>query len=305
MPRHPATRRPRFRSSMALVLVLVALPAALGPVRAEDGDGAATADSDHPYWRTNVFGRVLSDQKYLVTEWWPSEVRRPSFTAPVLGALIVALRSSRDGEGEGADFSTLHAIEPARSGTADQAAGGFTRLGNGPVVLAALGVTYLGARHAGSDGLAATSSLAAESLIDAGIYIEVLKRAFARVRPGQPNEGQFFRYGQPEASSFPSGHAFGAFAVASVFADSYHDVRWVPWGAYGTASLVAASRAVLGRHFPTDLVVGGILGDSMGHAVIARAESKGDGRPRWWRHAVPIVEQGHGGGVGIGFDFSR
>jgi membrane-associated phospholipid phosphatase len=305
MTRLRATDPPRRRSSRPLFLGLVALLTALGAARADDGGPGAASAPDRPYWRTNVFARVLTDQKYLVTSWWPHEFRRPAFTAPILAATIAAFRSTSGGENDGIDFSVLHAMEPATATTTDRVATGFTQLGEGALVAAGLGITYLGARHAGSDGLAATSSLATESLIDAGIYVTVLKAAFARVRPGQQGQGQFFQYGKPNATSFPSGHAFGAFSVASVFAESYHDVHWVPWVAYGGASLIAASRAVLGRHFPTDLLVGGILGDSMGHAVIARAESKGDGSRGWWRHVVPVVNPGPGGGLGIGLDLSR
>jgi len=69
--------------------------------------------------------------------------------------------------------------------------------------------------------------------------------------------GQFFQYHPPHGQangSFPSGHASGAFAAASVFAGMYREQHpWVPWLAYGMASLVAVSRVALGHHFPTDV----------------------------------------------------
>ena len=74
-----------------------------------------------------------------------------------------------------------------------------------------------------------------------------------------------------ELTSFPSGHATGAFAVATVFASEYRDRRWLPWVAYGTAGMIAGSRVALDRHFPTDVIVGALLGRSLGKMVLARS----------------------------------
>jgi membrane-associated phospholipid phosphatase len=96
-------------------------------------------------------------------------------------------------------------------------------------------------------------------MIDAGIWVTVLKLATARVRPNEPNANRFFQYGNAQASSFPSGHAMGAFSVASVFAEKYRDKKWVPWLSYGLATMVGASRLVVGRHYPGDVIVGAVL----------------------------------------------
>lgn len=146
------------------------------------------------------------------------------------------------------------------------------------------------------DRLAETASLATESLADAGIWVEVLKVSFARVRPNENHGGQFFQYGQPSNSSFPSGHSMGAFAVATVFGHQYCDKRWMPWVAYGTAGLIATSRIALGRHFPTDTIVGAFLGNSIGRMVVAR-QGEDDGRERWTSDLAPLYDpasQGYG-----------
>jgi hypothetical protein len=62
----------------------------------------------------------------------------------------------------------------------------------------------------------------------------------------------------------------GAFAVASVFAGEFRDKKWVGWVAYGSAAIVAASRVGLGRHYLSDVIVGGMLGSSLGRMVVAR-----------------------------------
>jgi hypothetical protein len=78
----------------------------------------------------------------------------------------------------------------------------------------------------------------------------------------------------------------GAFAVATVFSGVYKEHRWVPWVAYGAAGLVGASRIALGRHFPSDVIVGGILGNSFGRMVVARQEGTEGPVARF----VPIVD---------------
>jgi hypothetical protein len=76
--------------------------------------------------------------------------------------------------------------------------------------------------------------------------------------------------------------------VATVFAGEYRDKRWVPWVAYGTAGLVAASRVALGRHFPTDVVAGALLGRSVGRMVLSR--SGGLDSPRSRADIQPIFD---------------
>jgi hypothetical protein len=139
---------------------------------------------------------------------------------------------------------------------------------------------YLGSRARHNDRLAETSSLATESLLDAGIWIEVLKATFSRVRPNNPGAGGFFQYGAAHAASFPSGHAMGAFAVATVFAEQYRDRKWMPWLAYGTAGLIAFSRIALGRHFPTGVLVG-VSWEQHRRGRVDRQRGRLDRAQRW------------------------
>lgn len=257
---------------------------------------------DRPYWRTNLFRRVFTDQKYLVTEWWPSELRRPGFSVPLLGATVAALSSQHAGE-HSYDFSLGTRMDNGSRGSTDAIAGGFTRLGNGAAAAGLLGATYLVSRWTGHDRLAETSSLSAESLLDAGIWITVLKGTFARVRPNGTQGGTFFQYGRPHADSFPSGHAMGAFALASVFAEQYRDKRWVGWCAYGTATLIGTSRVALGRHFPADVLVGGLLGTSIGRGVVARARGEDLERQKWMSHLTPVLDPA-GSGYGLAYTAS-
>jgi membrane-associated phospholipid phosphatase len=72
------------------------------------------------------------------------------------------------------------------------------------------------------------------------------------------------------SGSFPSGHALAAFSVASVFANRYRWRRWVPWVAYGGATVIALSRIPVQAHFPSDVFVGATLGYVIGHYAVLR-----------------------------------
>lgn len=256
-------------------------------------------DGDRPYWRTNLFKRVFTGQKFLLTRWWPREIKDPLF-ASTLGAGLAMVIQSGSRAGGGRDLAWESGISGAAGPGVKGASHGLTKLGNGTTIAAILGITYLSSRRAHDDRLSQASSLAAESLLDAGIWIVVLKSVTARVRPNHTDAGNFFQYGNSQNGSFPSGHAMSAFSVAAVFAESYHDKKWVPWLSYGLAGLVSASRLALGRHFPGDVVVGAVLGTSIGRGVVARS---GEETPRTRGTFGPVVGP-EGRGVGVGWSCS-
>lgn len=281
--------------------VVAALLVATGLCNATQAAHTAD-DGDRPYWRTNLFKRVVTDQKFLVTRWWPQQLKDPLFASTLAAGVALAVQSGSH-EGGGWDRRWEGTISGASGAGAKGISSGFTKLGNGAAVAAILGITYLSSRRAHDDRLAEASSLATESLLDAGVWIEVLKRATARIRPDGGDAGSFFHYGSKDNSSFPSGHAMGAFSVASVFAETYRDKRWVPWLSYGLATLVGASRLALGRHFPGDVVVGAVLGTSIGRGVVGRSREEGSTPPRMKGSFVPVVGP-DGRGLGIGWAYS-
>jgi membrane-associated phospholipid phosphatase len=129
-----------------------------------------------------------------------------------------------------------------------------------------------------------TALLAGEALANAEIVSEVMKNVDRRLRPREiPPDGDFthtwFKAGGGiliNRGSFPSGHAIGAFAMATVIAERYHQHRWVPWMAYGLAGVVGFSRITLQAHFPSDIFAGAVLGYSISHFVVLRNR---DGAP--------------------------
>ena len=121
-----------------------------------------------------------------------------------------------------------------------------------------------------------TALYAGEALADIAIVQTVLKDTFLRVRPARyPATGWFSTQGAPTAyirgnGSFPSGHSMAAFAVATVIARRYSNHRWVPYAAYGLASLVGFSRLTLNVHFLSDVAMGGAIGYSISRFTVLR-----------------------------------
>jgi membrane-associated phospholipid phosphatase len=258
-----------------------------------------SVEADRPYWRTNLFKRVATDQRFLLTRWLPHEIRDPQFVCSFGAGLAIAIQSGSR-EAGAADAVLEHDISTASRSVVTNTAHGLTAVGEAAVVASILGITYLSSRRNHDDRLSAASSLGVEALIDAGIWATILKAATARVRPGNPNANRFFQYGASQNTSFPSGHAMDAFSVAAVFAGVYKDKTWVPWLSYGLATMVSVSRVSLGRHYPGDVIVGGVLGASIGRGVLAR---DGEETARRQGTIVPVVGPG-GRGVGVGWSYS-
>jgi len=83
--------------------------------------------------------------------------------------------------------------------------------------------------------------------------------------------------------SFYSGHTSSAFAAATfmstVFSHTHPDSKWTPcvWGAsLAAASWVGYDRYEAGKHFPSDIVVGAVMGGLTGWLVPRVLEKDGD-----------------------------
>jgi membrane-associated phospholipid phosphatase len=112
-----------------------------------------------------------------------------------------------------------------------------------------------------------TAILAGEAYADSAVVNLVVKAITRRERPSDVPPGgdfhnTFFNAGQSpwHGSSFPSGHATGAFSVATVIAVRYSKHRWVPWAVYGMATAISLSRITSSAHFPSDVFLGSALG---------------------------------------------
>jgi len=125
-----------------------------------------------------------------------------------------------------------------------------------------------------------TALLAAEAYADSAIPHVVIKVISRRYRPSAiPPDGDFshtfFRSSTTpfgKGSSFPSGHAAGAFSIATVIAQRYGHRRWVPFAAYTIATVFAFSRIPDRAHFPSDVFLGAALGYTITRYDVFRDE---------------------------------
>jgi membrane-associated phospholipid phosphatase len=122
-----------------------------------------------------------------------------------------------------------------------------------------------------------TSLLAGEAYVDSAIVDVALKAITQRKRPTSippsgPFNDTFFKNSRSRFTegSFPSGHAIGAFSIATVVANRYNHHRWVPIAVYGLATAISFSRVTTSAHFPSDVFLGAALGYAIAKFQVLR-----------------------------------
>jgi undecaprenyl-diphosphatase len=134
---------------------------------------------------------------------------------------------------------------------------GITKLGDDE---SALGLALLLVAF-GNEHQFETGKLMTVAFSGTGIAIFALKQIVRRTRPLEKKAGL--------SSSFPSGHTGNAFALATVISNQYPRLR-IPL--YLGATLVGISRIYLGRHYPSDVLVGAAIGTLTATEVVRHKE---------------------------------
>jgi membrane-associated phospholipid phosphatase len=202
----------------------------------------------------------------------------------------------------------FHDPGPQRSRFLQNSARGFDWIGDpGTVILAA--AMYGTGRIAHHPVLAELGLRSAEALAISGAVTGLIKGVAGRDRPflNDRDADDFHAgagFGGGGHTSFPSGHATAAFAVASVVA-SESSFRWphashvIQPVVYGLATSVALARVYGEHHWASDVVAGAGIGTLTGLSVVRYHRLHPHSRlDRWLLSARVLPAAGHGG-VGL------
>jgi len=147
--------------------------------------------------------------------------------------------------------------EPPEIYGLNKAMAGITRFGATELVLGIpLALSAFGDERAHDTG-----KLMSSAIIGTGMTVYCLKELVRRSRPLEKE-----LEGDP---SFPSGHTGFSFTMATVLGHEYPKWR-IPF--YLGATLVGISRIYLGRHYPSDVLVGSLIGTLVGMQVTEHKE---------------------------------
>lgn len=178
------------------------------------------------------------------------------------------------------DQGIWHWVQKYDTLNSDKFSLAVTRLGEAPFLLGLMATMYAGGEAFKNDSLRKTALMSLESFAIGGVIAAGLKFVFGRHRPWT-NKGtfdfKFFSFLNHE-HSFPSGHSFAAFSVASVIAGQSDSVV-IGAVSYGLAGLVALSRVNNNEHFFSDIVFGSLLGYFVGKQVLALNRSSTPNKP--------------------------
>jgi undecaprenyl-diphosphatase len=139
-----------------------------------------------------------------------------------------------------------------------------SRLGDGVlwyVLMAALPLIY------GAEALRPVVIMAATGLTGLLIY-KALKKSLQRERPFIRHAGITLAMPPLDRYSFPSGHTLHAVCFTWQAVGHYPALAWI---LVPVSGLIAASRVVLGLHYPSDVVAGAVVGAVLGSVGMALA----------------------------------
>lgn len=156
----------------------------------------------------------------------------------------------------------------------------YKTLSNGGVVvlLGGAGGMWLWGQAKHNEHWSETGFLAGEAALNSLVAVERMKYSLRRERPFQGSgSGSFFQIG---STSFPSEHAAAVRSVAGVIAHEYPGPL-TKIMAYGLASLVSVSRVKAHQHFPSDVLVGSVIGNLIAQNIYGRHHDSALGGGEW------------------------
>ncbi len=174
----------------------------------------------------------------------------------------------------------------------------FDNLASPGAILVGAGAYAIG-RVWGNTRLADLGLHTSEAVILTGAETYVLKGLAGRDRPLlNPNDATRFRFGggvkRGGHNSMPSGHTSAAFAAVAAL-NGELESRWSHGSGfvgpllYTGAGLVGVARVYGSRHWPSDVIVGALVGTSTGIKVVRYNHAHSNNRIDRWLGAVSFL----------------
>ena len=148
-----------------------------------------------------------------------------------------------------------------RNGLLDPLMMFYTKLGDAGLLFIALGLVMLLFRSTRKAGLSALCAM----IIGLVVVNFTIKPLMARERPWLVIQGFVNLVEEHDPNSFPSGHTNAAFAFALALCMAAPK-RWMKITAVCMAVVMGLSRLYVGVHFPSDVLVGALIGSLCGLA---------------------------------------
>lgn len=137
----------------------------------------------------------------------------------------------------------------------DAAVSFYTTLGDAGMLFILAAVLMLCFKRTRKAGITALLALAI-GFVCTNLF---LKHLVARPRPWLDVAGLVALIEESDPNSFPSGHTTCAFAFAGALWRTAPD-KWMKWAALTAAVLMGFSRLYVGVHYPSDVLVGVLVG---------------------------------------------
>lgn len=188
------------------------------------------------------------------------------------------------------------------SANADKVSDWFAILGTVPVAM--VGYSWLGGDAAGSDAAAYALMFAQALALQNGLNLlarssQLWPRPYVYATDGDGAEAAKDARGEAYGSFF-SGHSSAAFTVAVFTAEWFSEIypnspyRGIVWaGSLSAAGMVGALRIAAGKHYPTDVIVGALVGTGLSLSVIQVHKSVA--------HKVSLYASPNAAGVSVRF----
>jgi undecaprenyl-diphosphatase len=129
----------------------------------------------------------------------------------------------------------------------------ISRLGDGRVWYALILILPL---VYGETGLVTSLSMVKIGVVNLALY-KVIKSLTGRARPCAVSANIILGTPPLDQYSFPSGHTMHAVAFSMIATAHHPELAWL---LAPLSCLIATSRIVLGLHYPTDVLAGGVIG---------------------------------------------